>query len=189
MNEQTIGSLGSSPLARGLLQDGAGTGGDERIIPARAGFTTSSSFQRLYPTDHPRSRGVYLAKRCLPCRRNGSSPLARGLLSASFLDRQPPGIIPARAGFTSRIWLRWLRMRDHPRSRGVYADGRFSVVDSPGSSPLARGLRQGPSSGQLGVGIIPARAGFTCLLPYVITPPPDHPRSRGVYSVGGNASE
>ena len=52
-----------------------------------------------------------------------------------------------------------------------------------GSSPLARGLRVVDQSPVGGVGIIPARAGFTAWR----TPPGgsggDHPRSRGVYNV------
>ena len=73
-------SLGSSPLARGLLvQDetevvGAG------IIPARAGFTLASCRPHTRPWDHPRSRGVY-----------------PGMLGVRV---DLPRIIPARAGFT-----------------------------------------------------------------------------------------
>ena len=50
-----------------------------------------------------------------------------------------------------------------------------------GSSPLARGLRIFISKSSLGMGIIPARAGFTndCTSPASTCQ--DHPRSRGVY--------
>ena len=52
--------------------------------------------------------------------REGSSPLARGLLGFIGLSFGCCGIIPARAGFTdSRIRGPDLP-RDHPRSRGVY---------------------------------------------------------------------
>ena len=37
--ETTIGTRGSSPLARGLPESGGVESGDARIIPARAGFT------------------------------------------------------------------------------------------------------------------------------------------------------
>ena len=57
-----------------------------------------------------------------------------------------------------------------------------------GSSPLVRGLRVGGSAQGVGLGIIPARAGFTDEL----TPPDpagkDHPRSRGVYSASTSTS-
>ena len=50
-----------------------------------------------------------------------------------------------------------------------------------GSSPLARGLRQGIAHENTAVRIIPARAGFTRKWPSAARRPPDHPRSRGVY--------
>ena len=50
---------GSSPLARGLHADGTGGPGGRGIIPARAGFTSTSTPVSHAPTDHPRSRGVY----------------------------------------------------------------------------------------------------------------------------------
>ena len=72
-------SRGSSPLARGL-HDGAGVdGGVGRIIPARAGFTTSTVRPGATGTDHPRSRGVYDISKMRPGTPDGSSPLARGL--------------------------------------------------------------------------------------------------------------
>ena len=111
----------------------------------------------------------------------GSSPLARGLL-----DLQPrPGIIeriiPARAGFTASVRTRRLSDGDHPRSRGVYKCGGITIVRRGGSSPLARGLRQGLRVLLKAVRIIPARAGFTDLFAGRAEPLKDHPRSRGVY--------
>ena len=70
---------------------------------------------------------------------------------------------------------------DHPRSRGVYSTSPKSVMAVPGSSPLARGLLLVPVNSQVEVGIIPARAGFTCGRTGRGTSPRDHPRSRGVY--------
>ena len=91
------------------------------------------------------------------------------------------GIIPARAGFTGEPGRPPPASRDHPRSRGVYTrfwdDSRIEV----GSSPLARGLRAPSDDARQGLGIIPARAGFTvrvCVRSPMWT---DHPRSRGVY--------
>ena len=56
-----------------------------------------------------------------------------------------------------------------------------------GSSPLARGLRAVLTACPYGLGIIPARAGFT----FVVLEPGglrwDHPRSRGVYQRWGSA--
>ena len=75
--------VGSSPLARGLplilLAALAASG----IIPARAGFTCTDTNWRSWPTDHPRSRGVYSLVRSRAGAGAGSSPLARGLLSTA----------------------------------------------------------------------------------------------------------
>ena len=111
---------GSSPLARGLLPPLRAGRSDERIIPARAGFTPGrgrprpgrriiparAGFTRrparlvVEPQDHPRSRGVYSQSSLRMAVSAGSSPLARGLpcRARSLISSQ--WIIPARAGFT-----------------------------------------------------------------------------------------
>ena len=71
---------------------------------------------------------------------------------------------------------------DHPRSRGVYVPLRPEAALTLGSSPLARGLRDIPESFPGGVGIIPARAGFTLASTRTAPTRLDHPRSRGVYA-------
>ena len=111
--------------------------------------------------DHPRSRGVYRPASLAAATSSGSSPLARGLLLAHVSHDLRLGIIPARAGFTSRHCRTPIGCWDHPRSRGVYHTPASQASAAAGSSPLARGL--------------PSSSG----------PPwssqPDHPRSRGVY--------
>ena len=93
--------MGSSPLARGLLEEAGWPVVTHRIIPARAGFTARCYCPSCSSWDHPRSRGVYnLTPHTLNVRA-GSSPLARGLLVLSRDDSGEPGIIPARAGFTT----------------------------------------------------------------------------------------
>ena len=152
---------GSSPLARGLPGGdlpGEISGG---IIPARAGFTHDRRHHRQARPDHPRSRGVY-----------------RGESVAEDVDLR---IIPARAGFTWRPTPSTTGWLDHPRSRGVYVWPCRGPPAIRGSSPLARGLRGLVRGGGVDDGIIPARAGFTHHGPGLGRPPPDHPRSRGVY--------
>ena len=112
---------------------------------------------------------------------NGSSPLARGLLVCVFEWRVCVGIIPARAGFTLDLEPLIPALSDHPRSRGVYCAVRSPARKSPGSSPLARGLRVCVSGVDVLVGIIPARAGFTTCVRWCASHAWDHPRSRGVY--------
>ena len=91
---------GSSPLARGLHTAEAGRPVRGRIIPARAGFTTSTPRSPRAASDHPRSRGVYVCFQARPRSAHGSSPLARGLPGAGGDLVEPCRIIPARAGFT-----------------------------------------------------------------------------------------
>ena len=153
---------GSSPLARGLRCRHSSILLTVRIIPARAGFTTSAPLTSAPGSDHPRSRGVYVLPPLAaiigvmdhprsrgvygglftPGRRKaGSSPLARGLRLGHHLIGIARRIIPARAGFT-RLFPSLLRdIKDHPRSRGVY--------------------RQRPPRTPQDRRIIPARAGFT----------------------------
>ena len=111
----------------------------------------------------------------------GSSPLARGLLCRKDLVPGAQGIIPARAGFTTRSPRSGAGAPDHPRSRGVYARYFIAVDDDEGSSPLARGLRRYCGRVVLCYRIIPARAGFTTLSRRIPGSCSDHPRSRGVY--------
>ena len=118
----------------------------------------------------------------------GSSPLARGLPALGPLQRRFGRIIPARAGFTWREHPISPSPADHPRSRGVYhlVSERKNAV--AGSSPLARGLHVECFVSWLGLGIIPARAGFTSPRGRRCRAGSDHPRSRGVYERYGSAS-
>ena len=120
----------------------------------------------------------------------GSSPLARGLHRDSLRShpRERHRIIPARAGFTGEEHGRVHRVRDHPRSRGVYYGGRKACVALPGSSPLARGLPPPLARAPRMRRIIPARAGFTRPRAGGHREAGDHPRSRGVYRVAERAA-
>ena len=173
---------GSSPLARGLPERRTRQEQPLRIIPARAGFTSVPQTGSDARQDHPRSRGVYASARLPVASAAGSSPLARGLHARRCRHRHRPGIIPARAGFTAPLGVRARSSADHPRSRGVYNGRESARISSNGSSPLARGLRRRWGSGPAAPRIIPARAGFTRCGGGGRARPPDHPRSRGVYS-------
>ena len=156
------GAFGSSPLARGLREGLARDVVLNRIIPARAGFTSTIRRWGPSPSDHPRSRGVYVRNSPIVSADTGSSPLARGLHLGPARAARGCGIIPARAGFTPS-GLRARRLGpDHPRSRGVYPATFSQTTTCGGSSPLARGL--------------PA------VQVVVIWFQTDHPRSRGIYA-------
>ena len=152
---------GSSPLARGLLTITTDEVPNDRIIPARAGFTRPAPAGSSACWDHPRSRGVYERRTGMSTGLAGSSPLARGLRVRVRGPVQGRGIIPARAGFTARKPARAGPAGDHPRSRGVYSSAPSAAGGSGGSSPLARGLRSAHARSSRLPRIIPARAGFT----------------------------
>ena len=173
---------GSSPLARGLQGALEHRSRDDRIIPARAGFTRRPPRRTPRGADHPRSRGVYYNTLNSATGYYGSSPLARGLPSHRQPLRRCRRIIPARAGFTPGRCRKCSSGRDHPRSRGVYGGGLIVAAAQLGSSPLARGLR-GPAGDLRRLHrIIPARAGFTRRRNFYSQADGDHPRSRGVYA-------
>ena len=155
----------------------------DRIIPARAGFTNREGTSYVIWRDHPRSRGVYWGRLPPAPIVLGSSPLARGLRRLSIKPMRCSGIIPARAGFTASPSAAPGSASDHPRSRGVYNRAPGNRSRTVGSSPLARGLHFVAAEPEIDYGIIPARAGFTAGLHRRRGHPPDHPRSRGVYSV------
>ena len=173
---------GSSPLARGLLRHPSRMGRQWRIIPARAGFTWRCRPRAAGPADHPRSRGVYLCEGRPDRLEDGSSPLARGLRHRPGPDGMRLRIIPARAGFTRRRAPGARPRGDHPRSRGVYEKFVSASGAKGGSSPLARGLHEAALAAEDGIGIIPARAGFTRSSSRPPERREDHPRSRGVYT-------
>ena len=152
---------GSSPLARGLRGPDGLAGLRRRIIPARAGFTRPQGGRRSRSRDHPRSRGVYAWRIAMVVMVVGSSPLARGLHDRERPQREPAGIIPARAGFTGTMVTHPVQAADHPRSRGVYTEWCSIRHCAQGSSPLARGLHPAGYPVLGARGIIPARAGFT----------------------------
>ena len=153
--------VGSSPLARGLLNCRRYMCSSCGIIPARAGFTKQQFSTMAIQWDHPRSRGVYRKIRATASNMQGSSPLARGLPLHIPAELPDARIIPARAGFTRFVVNTVHYLPDHPRSRGVY-DSKQKLDDfESGSSPLARGLPGVLIISARAVGIIPARAGFT----------------------------
>ena len=134
-------ATGSSPLARGLPVGSICHMCMFRIIPACAGFTV----EQLEPSKVDA----------------GSSPLARGLPVSLTWDATRQGIIPACAGFTPTPGSSTPHGPDHPRLRGVYLKTVDALVQTVGSSPLARGLLGARGIDRAGRRIIPACAGFT----------------------------
>ena len=95
------------------------------------------------------------------------------------------GLIPARAGNTSKRGTRRRPWGAHPRSRGEHHICRRARYSHRGSSPLARGtqiLRY--RLGHL-PGLIPARAGNTFASSSISFSLRAHPRSRGEHGEPG----
>ena len=110
---------GSSPLARGGLADMRTYIALLRLIPARAGRTTSSATTPGNSRAHPRSRGADMLPMARPTRVVGSSPLARGGHGTGEGEHVGDGLIPARAGRTHPEAEHMSTTGAHPRSRGA----------------------------------------------------------------------
>ena len=93
---------GSSPRVRGKRHDDADDVRPGRLIPARAGKTSTASARSVHRSAHPRACGENDPRSGRVGGDLGSSPRVRGKLDD--LDRlcDLGGLIPARAGKTSR---------------------------------------------------------------------------------------
>ena len=157
----TASLTGSSPLARGPPRGSSAVTRPQGLIPARAGTTKILSVHSVTRRAHPRSRGDHKAIARVVSDERGSSPLARGPLHSPTKWQRTRGLIPARAGTTTRSDRRPSRSRAHPRSRGDHADMALYNRAYWGSSPLARGPPQTRRRTSSSGGLIPARAGTT----------------------------
>ena len=89
----------------------------------------------------------------------GSSPRVRGTQ------------VPVRNGRLAAL--------DHPRVCGEHTSAGTAKVTVKGSSPRVRGTPAIASGLSLGMGIIPACAGNTWMVPIILCPERDHPRVCG----------
>ena len=170
---------GSSPLVRGQPDKRKAETRSVRIIPARAGPTSSERHAPSTMTDHPRSCGANRRQLHSGVPQRGSSPLVRGQHKSSACPDQSDRIIPARAGPTQMRQPHQRAGADHPRSCGANGKLTHVYMIANGSSPLVRGQPPFHFSGGLVVRIIPARAGPTPSRWPSTGRSPDHPRSCG----------
>ena len=114
----TWGTGGSSPRVRGKLTVARPPGAAQGLIPARAGKTRRRSQGPGGRRAHPRACGenAQVYNDILPG--GGSSPRVRGKRGRRQGHRRPGGLIPARAGKTSRRSAGTWRRRAHPRACG-----------------------------------------------------------------------
>ena len=171
---------GSSPLARGSLQDGLRGRSDRGLIPARAGLTPCGSGRRRVRRAHPRSRGAHRYSGQAHTTSTGSSPLARGSPERPPGSPAAAGLIPARAGLTLPHRAGRSGQTAHPRSRGAHKPVTELNRSAKGSSPLARGSPDAEVVRVDAGGLIPARAGLTAVHGGVIlNPGGSSPLARG----------
>ena len=172
-------SAGSSPRVRGKRPRARDRVDRRRIIPARAGQTSTAFAPAFASSDHPRACGANARPTGHHDGLSGSSPRVRGKRCPAIRVVTRMRIIPARAGQTARSRCRCRTARDHPRACGANGHGQHVTVDVRGSSPRVRGKLRRPPAKTPVTRIIPARAGQT-------SPPcrdcrahPDHPRACG----------
>ena len=144
-----VAGAGSSPRVRGPRHPVLRGGGDERLIPARAGTTSPTCGWAAPQPAHPRACGDHEGASGEGAGDGGSSPRVRGPPPRT---RRGPGrgrLIPARAGTTCPSTGRWPVATAHPRACGDHLAAPYLGAASAGSSPRVRGR------------LIPARAGTT----------------------------
>ena len=173
------GRAGSSPHARGARAVSRRRQARPGIIPACAGSTPPPPCRKGRWRDHPRMRGEHLRAESSRRISSGSSPHARGALSAALAVLSAKGIIPACAGSTARRSGDPSRTRDHPRMRGEHTRTRAYRRSRAGSSPHARGAQFVLVIRFLVIRIIPACAGSTLVPLDGDSRVEDHPRMRG----------
>ena len=152
---------GSSPRGRGKPMHELRLDRAVRLIPARAGKTVCSAASTVRCAAHPRAGGENPVGGAFPARSEGSSPRGRGKLVGEEQGVDIEGLIPARAGKTSRNFLTSPPISAHPRAGGENLDPSGAVNLIVGSSPRGRGKLLSHDCFIPATGLIPARAGKT----------------------------
>ena len=170
---------GSSPQARGRVQEGARGVGQAGFIPAGAGESRGHHRREGGPGVHPRRRGGEVSVWAEKTPAQGSSPQARGRDYRCTCGRRLQGFIPAGAGERNPRSRSHRLGRVHPRRRGGEQAPAEHASACPGSSPQARGRVRERLGARVDRGFIPAGAGESAR--HVAKPsfPGVHPRRRG----------
>ena len=134
---------GSSPHMRGTLAHLLPSADELRFIPAWAGNARCPVAAETSSTVHPRIRGErHLVTRMDPCQ-DGSSPHVRGTPTAPEAETLRSRFIPACARNAREGAPSAKNGSVHPRIRGERAGPGSDRTKPVGSSPHARGTRQG----------------------------------------------
>ena len=150
---------GSSPRVRGVEAVLHVLGAPLGIIPTCAGSRRRLVGAPEAPRDHPRVCGEQWYGGDDLLFTTGSPPRVRGADLSVRLPYELAGIIPARAGSSSRSRPRGTGSWDHPRACGEQSIAALVPALNPGSSPRVRGAERRPDGVILQPGIIPAHAG------------------------------
>ena len=175
---------GSPPRMRGKLDSIVFVPCDSRITPADAGKTHLVGINQSHPRDHPRGCGENGISVPSVKTITGSPPRMRGKLAMLMLCALRPGITPADAGKTCKLWRKPLLCRDHPRGCGENTVLRRQASRVRGSPPRMRGKLHGPRRHGENRGITPADAGKTRTRPNPNNVRQDHPRGCGENAMG-----
>ena len=171
--------MGSSPRVRGKPAGRWGCRVGNGLIPARAGKTPSWEPPHPSRWAHPRACGENRAEAAARYCEWGSSPRVRGKLRQDGERGVLNGLIPARAGKTSKgsptLSKRWA----HPRACGENEQYLVLRALEEGSSPRVRGKHRRVVDRPARAGLIPARAGKTGPSSRTRLPGPAHPRACG----------
>ena len=149
------------------------------LIPARAGKTTTRRRRSRGRTAHPRACGENIASALKNVPATGSSPRVRGKPVSRRSMTWERGLIPARAGKTSRPRRSRTCGTAHPRACGENQGRHDRLSEARGSSPRVRGKRFGHLVEVLDAGLIPARAGKTSVRTAMAAFFRAHPRACG----------
>ena len=170
---------GSSPRVRGKRPDPLAHAVDEGLIPARAGKTGTGSSSTARPRAHPRACGENFRRVVNAVRNRGSSPRVRGKPVNEFHQLRVSGLIPARAGKTTRGAPPPASCAAHPRACGENAAFADEIPAALGSSPRVRGKPVRMGRPEVSVRLIPARAGKTPRCSSASRGSAAHPRACG----------
>lgn len=151
------------------------------FIPTHAGNIRPTAGTWCLLRVHPRPRGEYFYISAFYTSTKGSSPLARGILKQARTDSDMARFTPAYAGNTGAGGSGGLPQWVHPRLRGEYPIGDFTVSLPLGSPPLTRGIYLAKAEGRDADRFTPAYAGNTHnIIDYTVSEKV-HPRLRGEY--------
>ena len=170
---------GSSPRGRGKPDRLLAYRDHVRLIPARAGKTKGRLPYAAVRQAHPRAGGENFQIGIPRSASWGSSPRGRGKRLPACAGRQPPRLIPARAGKTCPSGHTGPCWSAHPRAGGENPSPLNDRSKPAGSSPRGRGKPGVDARREHGCGLIPARAGKTPPPRMTGTAPGAHPRAGG----------